>query len=589
MPEGVTARNFVAARLVAGLLQGLALYLLYLAADEKVWPATNGQVFAPLLFVALASPLGFILSIGNLRTRTLLWWVAGGTLLVAFLGWYDIWRGWPVEWNGTIATPRIIPDPKLFAGTCAILFIAHALIAGGDHDRRFRASYPTHFDVSWKLGVQLALALAFVVVFWGLLWLGAGLFNLVKLHFFEKLIEHRWFAIPVTALALAGALHLADVRPALVRGTRTLALVLLSWLLPLMTAIALAFLGALLFTGLTPLWQTRSAASLLLVAAATLIILINATYQDGVEDRAVPRPFRYAGSAAALMLMPLSLLAAYALGLRVSQYGWSVDRIALGACVLVALAYAGGYCFAVFRRGPWLKFMEVSNFAVALLGLAVLISYFSPIADPARISVSSQMTRLETGKTAPHKFDYNFLRWEGGRFGKAALEKLRGWTGQDASYVRRQADAATKSKFAFESSGATTSIADRVTVYPKGRMLPSGFLEQGHWNNTVAGTPTCFFAVSQHCDSFLLDADNDGREDILVVANNGYQAILFAQQPDRSWKIVGQVQGGLNCPGVLQAMERGQFKLVPPAKKLRDISIMGRQIAIVPLEPDARC
>src|SRR6185437_998871 len=124
------------------------------------------------------------------------------------------------------------------------------------------------------------------------------------------------------------------------------------------------------------------------------------------------------------------------------------------------------------------------------------------------------------------------------RFGKAALENLRNWTGQDASYVRRQADAAAKSKFAFERSAATTNIADRITVYPKGRKLPNGFLEQGHWSNNGAGTPACFFADS-HCDGFLLDADNDGREDILVVANNGYQAILFEQQPDGFWKSVG--------------------------------------------------
>ncbi len=586
------AKGLIAARLSAGIVQGLALYLLYLAADAKVWPATNGQIFAPLLFVALASPLGFILSVGNLRPRTLVWWIAGGTVLVAFLGWYDIWRGWPFEWAGQQAVPRIIPDPKLFVGTGAMLFIAHALIAGGDHDRRFRATYPTHFDVSWKLGVQLALALAFVVVFWGLLWLGAGLFNLVKLDFFEKLIEHRWFAIPVSALAVAGALHLADVRPSLVRGMRTLALVLLSWLLPLMAAIAIAFLGALLFTGLAPLWQTRRAASLLLVAAATLIILINATYQDGTEDRIVARPFRYAGSAAALMLIPLAALAAYALVLRVLQYGWSVDRIALAACVIIALGYACGYAIAVFRSGLWLKFVEASNFAVALLGLAVLFSYFSPIADPSRISVASQMTRLETGKTAPRKFDYAFLRWEGGRFGKAALEKLRNWSGQDAPYVRRVVDATFKSKFEFEVGGGIADVVDNIAVYPKGRTLPESFVKHGSWSGArdPFAIPTCLTQASQRCDGFLLDANNDGREDILIVSDKGYQAVLFAQQADGSWKGVGQVGTSLSCPGMLHAMESGQFKLVPPAARvLEDIAVGGQRLVIAPFAGNAGC
>ena len=92
------------------------------------------------------------------------------------------------------------------------------------------AKYPTHFDVAWKMAVQLALSAAFVGAFWLLLWLGASLFALIKLDFFRKLIGHEWFAIPVTTLAASGALHLTDIRPALVRGARTLALTLLSWI-----------------------------------------------------------------------------------------------------------------------------------------------------------------------------------------------------------------------------------------------------------------------------------------------------------------------------------------------------------------------
>lgn len=577
------SKKLIASRLAAGLFQGLALYLLYLAADEKVWPATNGQLFAPLLFVALASPLGFILSVGNLRLRTLLWWVASGTVLVAFLGWYDIWRGWPFEWTGQQAMPRILPDPKLFAGTCAMLFIAHALIAGGDHDRRFRATYPTHFDVSWKLGVQLALALAFVVVFWGLLWLGAGLFNLVKLNFFEKLIEHRWFAIPVTALAVAGALHLADVRPSLVRGTRTLALVLLSWLLPLMAAIAIAFLAALLFTGLTPLWQTRSAASLLLVAAATLIILINATYQDGTDDRIVSRAFRYAGWAAALMLIPLSVLSAYALTLRVSQYGWSVDRIALAACVLVALAYAGSYAVAVFRKGRWLQFVEASNFAVALFGLAILFSYFSPIADPARISVASQMARLETGKATAHQFDYQFLRWEGGRFGKAALERLKGRTGKDARYIHDQADTALAAKSRVWLSNEKPDFAKTVTVYPSGRKLPSSFTADA-WDKLRGDVsmPSCLRFAASQCDAFLLDLDGDGRDEIVIVEDGGSSNAIFKQQQG-SWKAAGTLSANVRCAPVLYALRSRRFEFAPPpVKSFRDILAGGMRLSVNP-------
>lgn len=228
----------VTARLVAGLFQGLALYLLYFAAEHKVWLATDGQIYAPLLFVSFAAPVIFILSIGNLRPRTTLFWVLAATALSAFIGWYDIWHGWPTHWMLNKQLPTIVPSALSMFGTAVLLFITHALVAGGDHDRRLRATYPTHFDISWKLSLQLALAFVFFLVFWAMLWLGAALFGLVKLTFFRELLLKAWFYIPVSAATTALALHVTDVRPALVRGARTLVLALLSWLLPVMTAMA---------------------------------------------------------------------------------------------------------------------------------------------------------------------------------------------------------------------------------------------------------------------------------------------------------------------------------------------------------------
>src|SRR5271155_1729846 len=219
-PESANA--IFAARLAVGLLQGLVLYLLYLSTDHKVWPATDGYAFAPLLFIALYAPLVAVTGLGNLRWTTWTMWTTAVVVLVSAAAWYGIWRA-PLEWN---ATPRITPDALLFLMTFGWLFIAHALVTGGDQDRRFIADYRTHFDVAWKLGLQAILSGVFVGVFWGVLYLGASLFNLIGIDAIEKLIEHRWFAIPATTLAFSAAVHLTDVRAGLVRGTRTLVLVL---------------------------------------------------------------------------------------------------------------------------------------------------------------------------------------------------------------------------------------------------------------------------------------------------------------------------------------------------------------------------
>jgi hypothetical protein len=325
------------ARLVIGLLQGIALYALYRASDGHGWPANDPYAFAPLALIALYVPLLVSQAAGSMRLTTLIAWAVVATVVCAGLAFYDRFHA-----NIVVITKPddLIPDfPTFFFGFAA-LFIAQSLITASDHERRVIASYDGYFDAAWKLGVQLALATVFVGVFWGVLWLGAMLFGLIKLNFLEKLLEHDWFAIPATTLATAAALHLTDVRARLVAGIRNVVLTMLAWLLPLLTIIAVGFLVSLFVTGLQPLWQTKEAASGLLIAAASLVVLINAAYQNGEDAR--PSALRYAEAAASFALIPLVLLAIYAVNLRVSQYGLTTDRIASIACLISHCAAANG-------------------------------------------------------------------------------------------------------------------------------------------------------------------------------------------------------------------------------------------------------
>jgi hypothetical protein len=182
-------RAIAIVRAAIGLLQGLALYLIYLAYDAEAWPATNGLVFAPLLLISLFIPLLVSQALGTLRLRTLAIWTAAATVIVASLAFYDIWHAWPVDWrlaDPSVSRPHILPSPHLFIAVFAGLFIAHSLVTAGDMDRKFAADYTTHFDVAWKLAVQGALAAAFTGAFWGLLRLGAGLFELSSSSCFKS-------------------------------------------------------------------------------------------------------------------------------------------------------------------------------------------------------------------------------------------------------------------------------------------------------------------------------------------------------------------------------------------------------------------
>jgi hypothetical protein len=468
-------------RALVGLAQGIALYLLYRATETGGWAPTEPLLFAGLLVPTVFVPVMVVAGMGNLRTRTLAVWALLAAFVCAGLGVYDIFRD-PLAIYGTRAgQPRIAPSPALWACLGLVLFIGHALIVAAEAERKFVASYARHFDVSWKHGVQLALAASFVGAFWALLFLSAELFRLIGIRYLIELIERPWFYVPATTVTLAYAIHVTDARADLVRGVRTLALTLLAWLLPMITAFATAFLLALPFTGLQPLWNTRHATATLLVAAAALIFLINAAYQDGQSGESIARVVRYARGTAALVIVPLVALAAYGLTLRAQQYGWTPQRIIAGACVVVASCYAIGYALAAVRSAFGLKWLEPTNVVAAYVIMAVVLSLFSPVADPARIAVADQLRRLETGRVAPERFDYFFLRFWSGRYGKAALERLAAQTeGPQAAAISQGARDAKNALNPWQtrtfSATAQSRSANIAVIHPRGEALPDSFL-----------------------------------------------------------------------------------------------------------------
>jgi hypothetical protein len=166
-------------RLAIGLLQGVALLMLYQASEQKAWPATDGFAFAPLATVATFVPLIVISALGHLRLQTLLAWTVIATLLCAGLAAYDIFRD-PISVVAAAPVPRVVPSWIMWWSLAVVLFIVHTLTISGEGDRKLIASYPTHFDIAWKHSVQFVLAVCFVSLLWGLLFLGGSCFALLR-------------------------------------------------------------------------------------------------------------------------------------------------------------------------------------------------------------------------------------------------------------------------------------------------------------------------------------------------------------------------------------------------------------------------
>jgi hypothetical protein len=618
-PTGAIAPQSVGiARLGIGLLQGIVAWRLLAVVAPRFydgtptrapvlwWSQAHPTLFAILALVTAFVPVIALAEIGRMRASHLIVYLLATSAALAALVAYDLWRD---PTRGEVV--NVWPSAGLMFGAAIGLFITNQLLEHRERRLGLFTAYATHFEDSWMRGFQVILSLAFTLLVWGVLELGNALFGLIQVAWFGQMIDHNWFRCPVLAVAFAASVHITDVRPALLRGMRNLGLTLLSWLLPLVVALGCAFLVALLFTGLHPLWNTRFAASVLLWSVAVTLVLLNAAYNDGDPAHWPVLPLRWAGRLAGPMMLVLGLLAAYAIGLRVGQHGWTPQRVRSAAVVLVALIYGGGYSWATLTRGAWLHRLERVNVTASLVMLGVLVALFTPLADPARLAVNSQVRQLKAGTIAPDKFDYQFLRFDAGRFGTDALAALtRNANGEIASRARL-AQASDQRVFNGDHDpdpGLTEPALSHVTVYPAGVHLPGDFGPATIVQRATVGRDCLYdgsacdiivWTVSAHAAPLLIVRQHEVWEDrpqnnARLTAKNRLTAIttamglpVFGRDPAAKWKQVGSIDHA-NCPGVFEALRNGKAETITPDHS--DLLAGGFRLAFTPMtDTDARC
>jgi hypothetical protein len=559
-------------RLAVGFAQGLAAWLLL----ELVWPASlregagkeaaywstqHPTAFAALTLVTAFIPVIALAEVGRMRTKRLAIYLAIATAALVLLTMHNIASD-PFD-NGTI--PRIWPSATLIFCGGIMLFIVNQLLEFRETGHRFYTHYALHFEESWMRAFQFVLSLVFVGLVWAVLMLGAALFDLIHISALSTLLEKNWFRCPVLGTAFAASVHITDVCPSLLRGMRNLGLTLLGWLLPLVTVLAAAFLLALVLVGVEPLWQTRRAASLLLTTTAVMLVLLNAAYKDGDPEHAPPAVMRWAGRLAGPVMLALALLASWAILLRVGQYGWTAQRVESAATAAMAVLYGAGYTWASADRNTWLKRLERVNVTASFALLAVLGALLTPLADPDRIAVSSQVARLHAGKVTPGKFDYGLLRFQTGRIGTEALAELaKDPKPEIAARAKRAQASKDRYNYGGEPDPAKTEGAfSHAAIYPKGAVLPQDFrLRDWSAENTECLTN------GTACDIYMLPGAANGAPTVLVVGTDGAplartNAPVFERNEAGAWQRVGTVNH-LRCETVIAALRSGKVARVRP-------------------------
>jgi hypothetical protein len=518
------------------------------------WTAGSLAAFAALVFGPTVVQLSWD------RAGRLRFWILA-VFLTAILAGMAAYAGWSVA-GMTRGMADDAAFPFWLAATVIALGALPAVQAGGG------VSYAEWFRGVTRAGLLVLQAALFAGIGWLLLRLSAELFDVIGIGLIERLIEEDYVLWPLLwMLAGVGAQALL---PDALDWMRRQILLVLSWLQPIAVVIAVAFLGALPFTGLQALWSTGSAAALLLGLASALVLLIAATLQTG--ERAVELPgWRIWSIIASVVAVPIYVaLAGYALALRVAQHGWSVDRVwaafVVGAVGLLALGYLGVMAARPRAGIRWLGTVNLVVLAVVVVGLVLL---HSPPLDPKAIAARSQVARLLAGKENAVLFDYGYLRFNLGRPGDRALRQLSAIEQHgEAEAIRRcSADVLLQQRWIWnwQCRGQAMTVAEaraKFTVYPLGGDLDEDllklFIETS--NEVTPGYADCRKA-SEPCPVLHVDLNGDGATEYVLMANSVHGRVF--SRSNGAWKEVGWVEGHQQAsaePTLTELLKRGPIE-----------------------------
>ncbi len=405
--------------LAVALLQGLVLYALYKCVELEYWPSQNPQWLVPLFTVAIVTPLLFLLAVHSHTIGRTAQLTLGFSLVLLLCA---IYIGAQAEPFGAFPWDSLIGIYILCAGIAAFKGLMYLQPCAN----REPLTYTTLFSNSWRNFLVVYLATLLVWVFSGILQLCASLFAVIGIEWFKRLFARDWFLFP--ALSVAGGLGIIifrELTQVIDNITRLLqGLIKLLW--PLLLAIALGFLIALPFTGLELLWATGSGTALLLWLTALILFFANAVYQDGRGEAPYPMAIHRGLSFCLLVLPFLCALSGYGLWLRLDQYGWSVARYWAFVVWGVFTLFSAGYGWGVITQGSaWTTTLASVNRLMGLVVLAIAVLANTPLLDFRKLSLQSQLSRLEAGEVSPQGFDYYYVHRELARPGYLELERMK--------------------------------------------------------------------------------------------------------------------------------------------------------------------
>ena len=542
--------------LVISAIQGVLLYALYRAFDNNTWPSESPLWSSPLWTIAAAVPVLLLLSLTRSNTITVAKHVAGFAAILTLLA---VYTGWQAEPFGEFPVSSLS-----FAFILSIgLACFKALMYLQQRANGVPLTYQVLFTNSWRNFLVAALSAVFVLVFWLILVLWGQLFKVIEIDFFHELFREEWFIFPVLSVAFGlGVIMFRDLTHVIDNISKLLHW-LIKLLLPLVVTIAVIFLGALPVVGFEVLWSTGNGTALLLWLLAIILFFTNAVYQDGREVSPYPSLVHraiYVG----LCVMPfVSALSFYGLILRLNQYGWTVERCWAFVVWLVLALFSLGYVVGIVRRRTnWTAELARVNTAMGLVVLAIMLLANSPVLDFRKISLASQMARVEAGEIELREFDFFYTKNHLGRPGYLAMQNIKTDIGDSDPELLHMIEEPTW-------RAQNTSQEARDKAWEGMNYRPAPFEVPARLKPLILDSALLTNALDTML--FQIDLDGDGKFEYLRISTHDY-GLSYAQfyyQTDDGWKAGGlqYAEPEQDRDALQNQLRDGQIELVEPRFK----------------------
>lgn len=458
--------------IILAVLQAIALTLLYSSIENNVWPATSPTLLVSLITFSMSFPLLMLMTVNKNNIKTSLLLILPFSLLLSLLGAYVGFQQEPQEYVSNNTLMSVFIFTSLIAGFKGLMYIQQF----GSSEN---VSYSRLFKLSWRNFIIFGECWLFVLIFWGILNLGAALFDILDIEFFSELLRNEWFWIPTLTLAFAFASVIFRKLLNIEDNIAFLLQTLIKFLLPVLSVISLGFLATLPFTGLNKLWETGSGSLLVMWLQVLTLFFVNTVYKDDSSVRPYHMLLHRLVFISVALLPVYSVISAYGIYLRVEQHGLTVDRC-WGILIWFLLAcFSFSYLVGIItKRDNWLEPLSKINIVMGWVVLVSMLAVNSPLLNFQSLSTNSQIARLDADKVTIEKFDYYYFEHSLGRQGYLAMQLLKQkietshpeqYAIIDRMYVNNE--------FALTLEHTVDDFIERSVFWPSQALIPQGLIE----------------------------------------------------------------------------------------------------------------